>query len=254
MKKDFEYRVLNLAGRVGELLLENGSEIYRVEESICKVAQKFGFAPQCFATLTCIIITLENSKYEPFSIMKRVKQRSTNLDKLYKISLLVDLSDKYTIEELERKLDEIEKEKEYSFILKLLGNCIGAAFFSILFLGGIHEFITSFIAGLLISLASKISEYLKQGQFFSNFLCGFTATMSVCLFEYFGYIEDISVPIISTLMLLVPGVAFINSIRDIVSGDLVTGTSRLLEVLSVGTAISIGSGLALNIYFKIGGV
>lgn len=52
MDKKFEYRVLNLAGDVGEALLENGSEVYRVENSVCAVAEYFGFYPQCFATLS----------------------------------------------------------------------------------------------------------------------------------------------------------------------------------------------------------
>ena len=43
MDKQFGYRVLNLAGDVGEALLENGSEVYRVENSVCAVAEYFGF-------------------------------------------------------------------------------------------------------------------------------------------------------------------------------------------------------------------
>ena len=89
MDKKFEYRVLNLAGDVGEALLENGSEVYRVENSVCAVAEYFGFYPQCFATLTCIIITFENLNGEIISLVRRVKSRNTNLDKVYKVSTLI---------------------------------------------------------------------------------------------------------------------------------------------------------------------
>lgn len=54
-------------------------------------------------------------------------------------------------------------------------------------------------------------------------------------------------------MILVPGVAFINSMRDIFAGDLVTGMSRLMEVVMIGTSIAVGSGVALNIFLKLGG-
>ena len=55
-------------------------------------------------------------------------------------------------------------------------------------------------------------------------------------------------------MILVPGVPFINSMRDIFAGDLVTGISRFLEVVMVGTSIAVGSGIALNIFLKFGGI
>ena len=133
MDKKFEYRVLNLAGDVGEALLENGSEVYRVENSVCAVAEYFGFYPQCFATLTCIIITFENLNGEIISLVRRVKSRNTNLDKVYKVSTLIKNIGNYDIENLEKELENITKEKPYSFLVNIAGNCIGASFFSILF-------------------------------------------------------------------------------------------------------------------------
>ena len=42
-------------------------------------------------------------------------------------------------------------------------------------------------------------------------------------------------------MQVVPGLAFVNGIRDVISGDLVSGGARLLEALMIATALSIGS-------------
>lgn len=253
MEKQFEYRVLNLAGDVGEALLESGSEVYRVENSVCTVAEYFGFYPQCFATLTCIIITLENSNGEIISLVRRVKSRSTNLDKVYKVFSLIKNIENYDVEILEEKLQEIRREAPYSFILNTAGNCIGASFFSILFLGNMNDFITSFLSGLVVAIFSKISDKLNLGTFFTNLLCGFMATVAAYFFYHTGFTSDASITIISTLMILVPGVAFINSMRDIFAGDLVTGMSRLMEVVMIGTSIAVGSGVALNIFLKLGG-
>lgn len=253
MEKKFEYRVLNLAGDVGAALLENGSEVYRVENSVCTVAEYFGFYPQCFATLTCVIVTLENSDGEIISLVKRVKGRTNNLDKVYKISSLIKNISSYDIEALENLLKNVVAERAYSFSMNAFGNCIGAAFFSILFLGTSYEFIASAIGGLVVAIFTKISEKLSLGTFFTNLLCGFIATASACLFEYLGFIHDPSITIISTLMILVPGVPFINSMRDIFAGDLVTGMSRLMEVVMIGTSIAIGSGIALKTFLKFWG-
>ena len=55
-------------------------------------------------------------------------------------------------------------------------------------------------------------------------------------------------------MLLVPGVAFINCIRDIIAGDLVSGTSRAMEVIMTGVAIAIGAGLVIKLFYNFGGI
>lgn len=254
MEKNFEFKVLNLAGDVGEALLKNGSEIYRVEYNVCRVAERFGYEGHCFATLTCLIITVENDEGEIRSLVRRVNSRTTNLDKVYKVALLVDDIDKYSMEEVKRKIEEIDVEKSYTDIVDLAGHCIGASFFSILFLGTFHEFIGSFIAGLGIGIFTKICNKLEIGTFFTNLICGFVATMTACLLKQSGYIGGISTTIISALMFLVPGVPFINSMRDIFAGDLVTGMSRLLEVVMVGTSIAVGSGVALNVFFRLGGI
>lgn len=254
MEKNFEYRILNLAGDLGEALLENGSEVYRVENSICTIANYFGFSSQCFATLTCIIITFENSKGEIISLVKRVKSRGTNLDKIYKVFSLIKNIEDYDVENLEKELKKIRKEKSYSFFMNMLAHSIGASFFSILFLGNIGDFISSFISGVTVAVFSKISDKISLGIFFTNLICGFVATASACFFHYIGFTSGASITIISTLMILVPGVAFINSMRDIFAGDLVTGMSRLMEVIMIGTSIAVGSGIALNIYMRLGGI
>lgn len=254
MNKRFEFKVLNLACDVGETLLKNGSEVSKIEEYVCKIASRYGFKGECFATLTCIIITIESKNGEITSLVRRVNSRDTNLDKVYKVSALMDKLQNYDMEEINDQLKKINEEKPYSIFVSMLGYSIGAAFFSILFVGSKNEFIASFVTGLSIGGFLKICNRLNIGTFFTNLICGFIATTVACVFKYIGFIGNVSTTIISGLMILVPGVAFINSMRDLFSGDLVTGTSRLLEVVMVGTAIAVGSGIALNIFFKLGGV
>lgn len=252
-EKNVESKVLSIAAKAAEILLENGSEIYRVEQSVVKIINFFGFKAQCFATLTCIIITIEDNQENIISLVRRVNLRTTHLDKVYKISFLIENIEKYNMESLKEKLIEIREDKPYSFTGNLLASCCGAAFFSILFSGTIQEFFSAFIAGFVVGTFSKISNICKLGNFFHNLVCGFLITGTVCFLHHINYVQDISIPIISTMMLLVPGVAFINSMRDIFEGDLVTGMSRLLEVLMVGTSIAVGSGIALKLFYTIGG-
>jgi uncharacterized membrane protein YjjP (DUF1212 family) len=51
-------------------------------------------------------------------------------------------------------------------------------------------------------------------------------------------------------MPLVPGVAITNSIRDTMSGDFISGSSRGIEAAIIAFSIAFGVGLVLKLYFK----
>ena len=58
--------------------------------------------------------------------------------------------------------------------------------------------------------------------------------------------------IIGGIMLLVPGLAITNAIRDTMSGDLVSGTARGVEAFLLSVAIAAGSGSMLKIWALVG--
>ena len=55
-------------------------------------------------------------------------------------------------------------------------------------------------------------------------------------------------------MLLVPGLALTNSIRDLLEGQLVSGLTRAAEAFFVGLSAAIGTGSILHIYLRLGGL
>ena len=54
--------------------------------------------------------------------------------------------------------------------------------------------------------------------------------------------------IIGSIMLLVPGLALANAMRDFISSDTVTGISRATEAILVATGLAIGVAIAMMIY------
>ena len=52
---------------------------------------------------------------------------------------------------------------------------------------------------------------------------------------------------IGVLMLLVPGMALTNAMREIMAGDIISGVNRTAEVILIATAIAIGTALPLMI-------
>lgn len=61
--------------------------------------------------------------------------------------------------------------------------------------------------------------------------------------------------IIGAIMLLVPGLAITNAIRDTMSGDLLSGVIRASEAFLVAIAIAVGTGAVLSFWMtNIGGL
>ena len=59
--------------------------------------------------------------------------------------------------------------------------------------------------------------------------------------------------IIGSIMPLVPGLAFVNAIRDIADSDFLSGTVRMIDALLVFVYIAVGVGVTLSAYNNMGG-
>ncbi len=55
-----------------------------------------------------------------------------------------------------------------------------------------------------------------------------------------------------SIMLLVPGLAITNAVRDSIAGDLVAGVARGVEASLVAVGIAFGAGIALQILSVLG--
>jgi len=59
--------------------------------------------------------------------------------------------------------------------------------------------------------------------------------------------------VIGALMLLVPGILFTNALRDITFGDTNSGINRIVEVVLIAVAISLGTAAAWNLSVSLWG-
>jgi len=56
------------------------------------------------------------------------------------------------------------------------------------------------------------------------------------------------------IMLFVPGVAITNSIRDFLSGDMVSGLGRMAEAFITAVSLAAGAGIILKLWNVFGGI
>ncbi|MFW5646200.1 MAG: threonine/serine exporter family protein, partial [Acetivibrio ethanolgignens] len=101
--------------------------------------------------------------------------------------------------------------------------------------------------GAQIYFLLRLLDKIRVNGFFVNIICGFVASVTARLLENTFSIFNSDVITIGTIMLLVPGLAIANSMRDFISSDTMAGMSRLIEALFVATGIAIGVAFAMMV-------
>jgi len=251
-------RILKLSAFAGRIILENGGETYRVEETICRICSAFDIKEaDSFVTPTGIMISITDDSGHTASLIKRINSRSVNLEKISKVN---DLSRKImtktlTLDYVENELNKIDSIKHYSENIQILSAASVAGFFTLLFGGSLKDFFVALIIGACIKTLSVILNKIQINQFFINITGGALAAISALTCVSLNLAEHSDKIIIGSIMLLVPGLAITNAIRDTIEGDLVSGVSRAVEALFIAGAIAVGTGIVLKLWFvSFGGI
>ena len=99
----------------------------------------------------------------------------------------------------------------------------------------------AFLCGLIVKAAVGYMARLNANVFFINVCASMLLVMVPVALTYAGctaiHTDKI---IIGAIMLLVPGIAITNVMRDVIIGDFMTAISKLAEVLIVAMAIAVG--------------
>lgn len=253
----YKKEVLGLALFLGELMLINGAETYRVEDTIIRICNSRGFNHiNVFTSPTAIIIS--DYKFDGYSFLKTIKSRSIDLQK---ISLLNDFSRKFvsnkeiTVEEAKREIKKINRTESYSDLMQYISTGIGSAFVAGLLEGNnIPTFISTFMTSILaFKIYNKIIKLSNIPAFSSLISSSFIALVGVIL-TYLNIISAPTMLVVGAIMPLLPGVSFIKGIRDLISGDLMSGVARAFDAGVTAVSIACGVGIVLDIWLRLGGV
>lgn len=118
------------------------------------------------------------------------------------------------------------------------------------------ESAVAFVIGCLVSAWVLIGKRNHMSKIIVNIIGGVLITAFTLLFQHliFWNVMRIDGIIIGAIMPLVPGLAFVNAIRDIADSDFLSGTVRMIDALLVFVYIAIGVGCVLSLYYRLGGM
>lgn len=248
-------RALELVLKTGEILLQSGAEIFRVEETMLRISNYFGVESKEFFVLSNGIFVTGGKHSKEYAKVRHVPVKGTQLDKVVAINQLSREIERgrYTIEEAEEKVEQIEAMKGKSFQSQIFASAIGSGAFCCLFGGNLTDCMVSFLAGFLVQIfVLKVRiPYLSK---ITGNVCGGALVTLVALVCYQLQIgENLNHMIVGSVVPLIPGVAFINGIREIADEDYIAGAVRLLDAVLGFLCIAIGVGVMLGLFQRMQG-
>lgn len=232
----------------GKIMIENGSEMVRVTDTIDRICKNAGAKEaRAYVTLTGIIMS---ASPDTGAQVMSIDKRSFDLEKVSRVN---DYSrqfaaKKITLGQFYHLLKCIDKHVTFfPFWLQLLGAFIVSSTLEIVFRNNYYDFWAAGVIGvigwLIYSVTDRYTNIRFLNEFISAICIGFVSIFLIRIHVAISA-DDL---IVGGLMPLVPGVPITNAVRDVLSGNLVSGPSRGIEAVMSACALGLGVAMAIKV-------
>ncbi len=243
-------KVLEFAMEASRVLLCNGAEIFRVEETVEHICRRFDIkGVDTFVLSNGIFITAHDGTKEVFARVKHVPMRGINLGIVTEVNNLSReiSSGKVDLDEAWMILKKIEKMPPNNNWFRIIASGVGSATFAYLLGANFWECMLTVLSGMLLFAGVIFAEKHNISKILVNLLGGAFITILALIYCNIGlpFVLRQDKLLVGSILPLVPGVAFTNSIRDIARSDFLSGTVKMIDALLVFVYIAIGVGTVL---------
>ncbi len=228
---------------IGEQMLVCGAEIHRVEDSMERMCYALGAKRiDVFIITSSMVVTVHDANGDAITQTRRVLNTGTDIEKLH---LLNELSREICnknlrVAEIREKFDTVMQTKSYPFWVECIAYAVIAGAFTLFFGGNRIESIVSLIVGAVVRFVVLLADKSAMNKIFAKFLCCFIATAMAFIAVRLGIIETVDMIIIGNIMTLIPGIGLTNALRDLFTGDSISGLLRSIEAVLIALAIGAG--------------
>ena len=244
-------KALTTAGRI---ILENGGETYRAEDTVLRMAQAMGLGePEAFCVPSGLFLSFTDENGEPRTAVCRVRSRGIHLARVDAVN---QISRRLVSGELaENELPEALNAAAglggtESFWYTPLASLTAAAFFAVMFGGGLWDVAAGGLCACLTPLFARLFGRGKERSMSLLLLGSLISTFLPLLFHRLTGLGTPEAMIAGALMPLVPGLSMTNAVQDVLRGDMVSGVAHgaraaLCAALIAGGALLATYGMGL---------
>ena len=247
---------------IGERMLLSGGEVSRVEDTISRILKSYGAQRvEVFTILSFISLTAVFAEDRVLTENRRVSivaysNDFTRLEQLNALSreLCATQPDLSVLVEKLAAIDLPPQRKLLRELYSMLGYLLSGSGFAIFFGGTWRD---SLGAGLCCLAVWFLNWFFKRGalqRLFHAFLVSFIAGALSYLMILLGLGEHPGQVMMAVIMVLIPGIAITNAMREVLTmrevliSDTISGILRLVESLLIASAVAFGFALAMFVF------
>lgn len=239
---------------IGEEMVVAGAEVSRVEDSINRMCEAYGAERiNVFIITSNIQVTVQAPDGRILTHIRRIMRYDVNFDRLDYLNNICRkiCAEKPEADELHEMLEEVMNRPKQPFALRALGCMLASGGFAIFFGGNLLDGIAAAVLGLIMVLIELVLAEREKNQIVYNFIVSVVAGICAHLMVGIGFGDHADMLMIGGIMLLIPGIAMTNAIRDMLMGDIASGMLRLSNAVLVAAAIACGFAFTIIV---LGGV
>lgn len=239
-------QAFRLVVSAGEILLQSGAEIFRVEGTMRHMANSLHIYPlETYIIANGIFATAEGERHFLRAQIKEVTTGDTDLGKIEAVNTLSrDLEqNRCSLEEALARIETIRRMGDYPVTLLIPAYGVGAGCFCYALCGSAPDSAAAAVVGLALGIFFWLIRNWKNTKALKTILGSMLVTFLSLILLNHRLGRDLNNIIIGGLMPMLPGVSFTNAVRDFVENDYVSGLIRLMDVLL--TLVSMAVGVAI---------
>ncbi|GAB3992191.1 threonine/serine exporter family protein [Nocardioides marmoraquaticus] len=252
------YRVLDLALRVGEILLSSGAGAADVTATMLAITEHGGLRQvDVDVTFTALRLGHQLDTDEPPLLLSRtVVARDLDYDDLTKVQGLVNdlLNDRVDVVEARRRIAWINSAGHNlpGWAATLVAGVVGGAV-SLILDGDALVVAVATVAGTSLTVLMRYLARERWPMFYQQAAGGFVATLLALVTDavaarFFDVGVSTSLVITANVVMLLAGIGFLGAVQDALTGFYLTAAARSIEALlaTAGLIAGVSAGLALG--------
>jgi uncharacterized membrane protein YjjP (DUF1212 family) len=242
--------VIDLSLWAGQMLLQNGAESQQVEETVHRLGTGLGcdWLDILVSPNAIVITAISNGEFR--TKVRRVVNIGVDMHVLVQVSTLVSrvIDGELDRHQLRAELERVSR-LQPCYNRWIIALMVGAACasFSRLFGGDAVIFVVTFVATTVAMLLRQ--ELLKHrlNPFLTVIITAFVGSCIASIVPLFHLSNQSQLSLISTVLLLIPGVPLINAVQDMLKGSMLTGIARGVTGAAISASIALGLLLAISL-------
>ena len=232
---------------IGEIMLVSGAEVNRVEDTVQRMAQAYGCSRVDVFTITSSIVVTAHWNGEIFTQTRRIREYRNDIARIEACNALSRRICKAPLAETEflAECNRLRNAPGCPLYITCLSYIMVAASFAVFFGGTAWDALAAALSAVLLFGTDQLLSRIRMQRVVTTIICSAVVALSAVALAKLRIGHSVDMICIGNVMLLIPGISFTTSLRDMISGDTISGLLGLCEALLRAVAIALGFALIL---------